>query len=158
MTTAQGEKLKVGFGPPEDGWMSVYVQAGEQSWIEDGVSDVPADSLLMLAQACLSLINGSREAETTWFLEPAQAQWRWTKTQGRRLDFTIIAGGEERLRVSGSVQDLCFPVWRALRALQSQPGWAVPPEAASLAWSHPFPHKEAKQLSEALKTLKTLKT
>lgn len=153
MNSAKAGKLTIQFGPPEHGWMRVEVQAGEQSWLEDGVSDVPADSLLMLAEACLKLIEGTPQVQVTWFLEPAEVHWRWTKAHDR-IEFAIVESSKEHLRMTGSVEDLCFPAWRALRALESNPCWALPTDPATLVWSHPFPHKETQQLGEKLKALR----
>lgn len=84
---------------------------------------------------------------------PDKQHWRWTQTQ-EQLEFVILGGTQERLRILGTIQDLCFPVWRALRALQSYPCWDQSPEKANYAWSNPFPHKETKQLGEKLRALK----
>lgn len=127
--------------------MSVEVQAGSQSWYESSVSDVPADSLLMLAQAGLNLFEGRPDAETTWFLEPDEVLWRWKRVDDS-VQFSILAGNEEVVGTAGTVQQLLFPVWRALRSLECNDCWNSDAFAEGELWSHAFPNQETALLGQ----------
>ena len=68
-------KLTLSFGTPEHGWLNVNLRCGEAERTLD-VSDVPGDSLAMLANGVLQLVKGhAAEVTITWFLEPAEEIW-----------------------------------------------------------------------------------
>ncbi len=117
MSSPSKQKLVIRFGDPENGWLSVDVQAGVHSWHDLAVSDVLGDSLLMLAEAGLALLEGRTEAEVTWFLEPSEVLWRWTKIDDW-VKFSILEQSynvfnkqcHNVFSMVGTVEDLFFPV------------------------------------------------
>ncbi len=152
------QKLVIRFGDPEHGLLSVDVQAGVHAWHAPAVSDVLGDSLLMLAEAGLALLEGRTEAEVTWFLEPSEVLWRWTKIDDL-VEFSILEPSynvfnkqcQNVFTMVGTVEDLFFPVWRALRSLESNAYWTSDLRQQSHIWSNPFPHQATQQLGEKLK-------
>jgi hypothetical protein len=139
-------KLALSFGTPKHGWLDVGLRCGETTRHLDA-SDVPADSITMLASGLLQLVKGYvTEVSVTWFLEPREETWTF-----RRTDEVIMldaqASFEDSVRVAqGSSVEVCLPIWRALRRLQSD----MSCQSAEHTWSHPFPSKEVEALGIAL--------
>lgn len=118
-----GTKLR--FGTPQHGWLELTLgaAAGEHRQV---VSDVPIDSLAMLAQAALALLDG-RGAAVEWSLEPEYEVWTFTCSGDQA---TLEAAG---FVLAGSRRDLATMAWRGLADLQAR--WPNDNEH----WSHDFP-------------------
>ncbi|WP_375765206.1 hypothetical protein NR798_26170 [Archangium gephyra] len=139
--------LELKFGSPHHGWLGVEL-ADANSSVSLEVSDVPGDSLAMLAAAALDIATGQQEARVVWFLEPAEATWVFQRV-GDRVQVRAIANGTPpALMVAGSAEEFSLVIWRALRHLESDPAWTH--ASAARVWSHPFPHREVAQLGVAL--------
>jgi len=68
-------KLALSFGTPKHGWLDVELRFGETTRYLDA-SDVPADSISMLASGLLRLVKGyTTEVTVTWFLKPREETW-----------------------------------------------------------------------------------
>ena len=139
--------LKLNFGPPEHGWLRVEL-ADAHSSVSLEASDVPGDSLAMLAAAALDIAAGRQEARVVWFLEPAEATWVF-KRVGDQVEVHAAGEGTAPAHLKGgTAQDVALVIWRALRRLQSDPAWTH--ANVALVWSHPFPVRETEQLGVAL--------
>ncbi|WP_437818327.1 hypothetical protein [Sorangium sp. So ce1078] len=144
-------KLEIRFGSPEHGWLYVELRALTATRCLD-VSDVPADSLSMLASAAAQVASGCDEASATWFLEPEEEEWVFRRTEaGVELSIRRRTGrgrtSETRL-VSGTAEEVPLPIWRAFRRLRADPAWRERSEAR--VWSHEFPEREVASLGELL--------
>lgn len=139
-------KLTLSFGSPKHGWLDVELRCGETTRHVDA-SDVPADSIAMLANGLLQLIKGyATEVTVTWFLEPREEVWTLRRTD-EVFSLDAKASFEDSVRVAqGSSAEVCLPIWRALRRLQSDVSW----QSSEHTWSHPFPSKEVDALGVAL--------
>jgi hypothetical protein len=140
--------FKLEFGSPRHGWLDVTV-SGPGGTIELGVSDVPGDSLRMLAAAASNAVDGHGGGEVTWFLEPAKVRWFFRPaTEGLAI---WVQGDrqDERCIASGSTGEICAVVWRAMRRLEVDPAWHEAGDGR--VWSHPFPHREVEYLGEELR-------
>lgn len=139
-------KLTLTFGTPNHGWLDVELRCGETTRHVDA-SDVPADSIAMLANGLLQLVKGyATEVTVTWFLEPREEVWTFGRT-GEVVVLDAKASFEDSVRVAqGSSAEICLPIWRALRRLQADVSW----QSAEHTWSHPFPSKEVEALGMAL--------
>jgi hypothetical protein len=140
-------KLVLSFGTPEHGWLSVKLRCGETEWALD-VSDVPGDSLAMLASSVFQVVEeDATEATVTWFLEPEEETWTFRRAGDVfSLDARTRKTGKNPIRIAqGSCEEICTPIWRALRRLQVDPAWS-----SSDSWSQPFPTREVEALGVAL--------
>lgn len=141
-------KLALSFGTPEHGWLNVNLRCGETERALD-VSDVPGDSLAMLANGVLQLVKGyAAEVTITWFLEPAEETWTIRRVgDAFLLDAQMHPSERMPIRIShGSCEEICIPIWSALRRLQVDPAWS----SADHTWSHPFPASHVDALGVAL--------
>jgi hypothetical protein len=140
-------QLELRFGPPHHGWLHVELADRERSVLLD-VSDVPGDSLTMLAVAALDLVAGRREARVVWFLEPSEATWDFQREGDQVAVRATTQGAASVLLEGGTAEELALVIWRALRRLESDPAWSAVSDGR--VWSHPFPHREVAQLGAAL--------
>lgn len=149
--------VKLVLGSPEHGWLPVTL-TGPGGEAVLAASDVPADSLQMLATAAANLLDGvGGEQDVTWFLEPVECRWIF-RPDGERATVSVdYDGGTAALIAVGTVPEVCAVVWRALRRLEADPAWADPARG-SRVWSHPFPHREVAQLGEALRRRRAART
>ena len=140
--------FKLEFGSPKHGWLDVAL-SGPGGAVELDVSDVPADSLRMLAAAASNAIDGRGGSEVTWFLEPEEVRWSFRlATEG----LAIWVQGEredERCIARGSTEAICAVIWRAMRRLEVDAAWNAVGDGR--VWSHPFPHREVEYLGEELR-------
>lgn len=141
--------IELKFGSPEHGWLSVELSIN--GWRQElDVSDVPGDSLCMLATAALDLAARRDEARVEWFLEPVEATWAFRRV-GDRVEVEVRTTSKAMAPVrldAGTAEEVCLVIWRALRRLESDPVWTR--ADADRVWSHPFPHREVAQLGAAL--------
>ena len=136
------------FGSPEHGWLDVTL-AGPGGTVTAEASDVPGDSLLMLANAASNAVDGRGGGDVTWFLEPDEQRWVFRPT-AEGLSILVHETGEtERCIVTGPVGTVCAAIWRALRRLEVDPAWRGTGDGR--VWSHPFPHREVESLGEELR-------
>ncbi len=139
--------IELRFGSPHHGWLDVEL-SGAGHHVALDVSDVPGDSLCMLATAALDLSAGREEARVVWFLEPVEATWVFRRA-GDRVEVRASSGGRASVCLdAGTVEEVSLVIWRALRRLESDPAWTR--ADASGVWSHPFPHREVAQLGAVL--------
>lgn len=141
-------KLTLSFGTPEHGWLTVNLRCGDVERTLD-VSDVPGDSLAMLADGVLQLVKGdASEVTIPWFLEPAEEIWTLRRLgDAFLLDAQIVPGERKPILIAqGSREEICVPIWSALRQLQVDPAWS----SADHTWSHPFPASQVDALGAAL--------
>jgi len=137
--------FKLEFGSPEHGCLAVAA-SGLGGRVELDVSDVPGDSLRMLALAATEAVEG-RGGAVTWFLEPAEVRWHLRPGADGIAIWVQQERDDERCVASGPAEEICAVVWRAMRRLEVDPAWL---EAShGRVWSHPFP--EVERLGEELR-------
>jgi hypothetical protein len=147
--------IKLRFGSPKHGWLPVELFVGEKSRVFDA-SDVPADSLKILADVVSRWYDGVAESSVTWFLEPDEEEWIIAR-RGESAQLTVKYRSASQTRtledhvldVLGPPSDICIPIWRALRALESDPAWAV--SSPDRVWSSPFPTNSLAELTRRIK-------
>ncbi len=140
--------IRIEFGSPEAGWLAVSL-LGDGGAVNLDASDVPGDSLLMLANAASNAIRGRAVSEVTWFLEPVEHRWMFQRTAGSLSIFVDEDGGDEQCIVTGPVEVVCAAIWRAFRMLEIDPAWRD--GSISDGWSHVFPQREVGWLGEELR-------
>lgn len=140
--------FKLEFGSPEHGWLDVSL-SGPGGTVTLDVSDVPGDSLQMLAAAASNAIAGHGGGEVTWFLEPEERRWVLRPAAEGLAIWVQAEGGGERCIASGSIEAVCAVIWRAMRRLEVDPAWNEAGDGR--VWSHPFPHREVEYLGEELR-------
>jgi hypothetical protein len=139
--------ITLGFASPKHGWMNV-VLADDDYRMDVSVSDVPLDSLRMLAMATLAILEGRPQSQVMWSLEPMNAPWVFQREGGRVQIHAVFGDRASVVMYASAPTEFALVVWRALRRLESDPVWAR--AAVDGAWKHPFPHREVSQLGAAL--------
>lgn len=140
--------LSLRFGSPSHGWLQVEMGDGRTSVTHDA-SDVPGDSLSMLATAGLDLLSGTNQALVEWFLEPDEASWEFHR-DGDLVQVRVKESRKEaKVLTAGTVRDSALVIWRALRRLQFDPVWTA--YDLDRVWSHPFPAAVVARLETALR-------
>ena len=136
------------FDSPVHGWLDVEL-SGNGGVVARSVSDVPGDSLAMLADAACELVSGHTTRKVTWFLEPEEDCWSF-RSEGSLAAVLVKSDGvENRIGVEDPVT-LCWTIWRALRRLQVDDAWQAD---RGHVWSHPFPHRSVDCLHDRLQRL-----
>lgn len=134
------------FGSPAHGWLEVTL-TGAHGTSSFEASDVPGDSLRILAGAACDLLDG-RDGEVTWFLEPAEQTWRFV-IDGEEVRVLVSEDGRPARKLAqGTVVEVGLAVWRALRRLEADPAWRA--TNADTVWSHSFPQGDVAALGEKL--------
>ncbi|NVO85251.1 hypothetical protein [Hymenobacter terrestris] len=124
-------KLTIRFGVPEHGCLPVRLQADDFR-LQFEASDVPVNSLEELCSALILAFQGIG-AQTSWHLEPVWYHFRFafdnelvalyiTEQQG------YAAGHTEIIRLTGSVESIVLPFYRALRSFtppDSDENWSI---------------------------------
>jgi len=144
--------ISLRFGSPVHGWLDVEL-SGDGATLARSVSDVPGDSLAMLADAACDIVSGYPAREVAWFLEPDEDRWSFRLEDGR---VTVLVRSDRDVAILVGVADpvaLGWTVWRALRRLQADDAWQGAPERV---WSHPFPHRSVDRLHELLEATNRL--
>jgi hypothetical protein len=140
---ARAGAISLRFGTPAHGWLEASI-SGPEGESTVYASDVPGDSLRMLVEAALGLLDG-RDGEVVWFLEPAEERWCFT-VDGAKVVLSIAPERRpERTIARGLAAEIGVAIWRAMRRLEVDPAW----READI-WSHPFPHRELAALGERL--------
>lgn len=139
--------IELRFGTPVHGWLDVELSGpGGRAFVD--ASDVPGDSLSMLACAVCAVVDGYPEGKVTWFLEPAEAIWIFRRV-GDEIRVLVSMDGRDLEEIAaGKVEEIGLAVWRALRRLEVDPAWTDADQ--DRVWSHPFPHKDTAQLGQKL--------
>jgi hypothetical protein len=140
-------RLELSFGSPRHGWLNVEL-AGADGSVSLEVSDVPGDSLRMLAAAALDIATGRQEAHVVWFLEPVEACWTFRRVEDQVEVRASADDAGPALTATGSAEAILLVIWRALRRLEADPAWTD--AQAARFWSQPFPHREVAQLGAVL--------
>jgi len=123
------------FGTPEHGWLDVRL-SGDGGDVHHDASDVPGDSIAMLADAACSVLDGAPEARVIWFLEPAEVTWTLTRDGGDLASIWVQdEHGPAQSIVHCEVRAMCQVIWRALRRLETNP--VVVADLERHAWSNP---------------------
>jgi hypothetical protein len=135
------------FGTPVHGWLDVELSGPERDSVICA-SDVPGDSLSMLACAACALVEGHPAGTVTWFLEPTELTWTLRLVGDEIRVMESIDGVNSKTIAAGSPADVALTIWRALRRLEADPAWAR--VDSERVWSHPFPHEETAQLGYKL--------
>lgn len=146
------ETLILNFGSPQDGWLRVVLKGRNYESTFDA-SDVPGDSLLMLATGvCDLLAKRSAEARVLWFLEPTEIKWVFRRSGEEVL---VIAETDEvsNLVETESCHNFGRCIWRALTTLRDDPGWQLT-KGREAQWSNTFPNNETAQLARLIEDLR----
>lgn len=134
--------MRVDFGTPEHGWLTVTVASDDTSFAED-VSDVGPDSLQQLVWALERLAKGSSNERVEWFLEPALWVWRFDAVAEWERSVDTVAfhvEGPERAGVVARTHrsTLIHTMVQALAKLEAEPAWRSD-EALDRIWNWEFP-------------------
>jgi hypothetical protein len=143
--------MKIKFGEPEHGWLPVSLVA-EDYTLDMDVSDVPVDPLGLLVSSLSKAVSGI-EGEVWWHLEPDGFYFTFGRTEDDyclRIESAHVAPEREtrtsEFELSGSLEDIILPFWRALREFESH-GYSEP------AWPD-FPKAEMTRLTELIEDKK----
>ena len=151
------QKLTIHIDRPEHGWTSVDLSVGDQRY-SFYPSHVPHDSITDLVNALRSLLDGYDRVTVRWNDEPVEHEFVFEQKEGTVSLFVSIflydravAGvvPEQVLRFSGSVKDVVWPFWKALRDMQSRQSR----EEYEKHW-RTFPEREMTELTKRVKELK----
>jgi hypothetical protein len=151
-------KSKAGFTAllegPESGWLTVTLEDPHKTYTF-WPSHVPYDSVRLLASALLSVLE-RRDAVVPWNDEPTEHEFLFSVSQDR-VDLTVVVlrrlqhgevVREPVFNVSGTARDVVWPLWRALREVESK----VTPDEYLRQWREPFPQAEVAELDRRLRT------
>ena len=128
-------KVKCKFGMPHHGWLPVKVTIGDFT-LEFEASDVPVNPVDLLSASLLRALNGL-ESEVWWHLEPASYYFTFTPIEAGQYLLAIsyadshsdVEVRHEKLKVSGSKDEVIVPFWRAIREFVShsyqEPHWPL---------------------------------
>src|SRR5262245_4066356 len=141
-----GSSLKVRFGDPLHGWMSLSMQSDTHD-VRLNMSHVLFDTLTDLVECLHAMNTGDDERSVQILEEPKICVLHFRRAAG---DFEINAHRncqphqhELVLRHNGGFADVCMPFWRALRDLQVR---AQTQDFVAL-WRRPFPELAMEKLS-----------
>jgi len=140
------------FGSPLHGWLDVEL-SGDGGTVARSVSDVPGDSLAMLADAACDIVSGCPARDVTWFLEPDEDRWSFRSVDGGVAVLVSSDRGVETCFGNEKPVALCWTIWRALRRLQADEAWQG---ATEHVWSRPFPQRSVDHLRQRLVLLTDL--
>ena len=146
-------QLKVRFGEPEHGWMSVSILANEVELLRIDASDI-YPSLHLLVDALSAMLDSRAEKTVDWTEEPNEIEMRFTRdSENIKLEissflssFRPLNSSESDFAFVGTYDEICLPFWRALRSLE---GRYLPEDLAQL-WTEPFPHRKLALLTQQL--------
>ena len=146
--------MKIEFGEPRHGWISVCIECGGRAIEFDASYIYP--SFWELISALHVLATTSCERTANWALEPAEFEMRFERNQTGDLTFWLTEFADDRrlstsaysrLKYSGSYVDVCVPFWRALRGIQGR----YSPEEWAGRWMGAFPYAELDGLTTMLR-------
>jgi hypothetical protein len=139
--------IELRFGTPVHGWLDVELSgSGGQSKLD--ASDVPGNSLSMLACVACALMDGYPPCPVTWLLEPVEEAWTF-RLDGERIHVVVSTDGVNFRKIAAATAgEVALAIWRALRRLEADPAWSC--ADGERIWSRPFPHAETAQLGQKL--------
>lgn len=130
--------FRIDLSPPQNGWIAIEVQAGEQHFSES-VSYTPNDFIAELVSALCLLSKGSPEAAALAFSEPTTYHFRfWRQANANLVQFEIQDAktpAKPLLTMCMASEELCQSFWRAFRRLAS----VTTPDQYQTAMRRPFP-------------------
>ena len=146
-------QIKVRFGEPEHGWMSVSILADNSKLLRIDASDI-YPSLHLLVDALSAMLDSRAEKTVDWTEEPREIEMRFTRDfENIKLEISSFPSSFRPLNPSkaefafvGTYDEICLPFWRALRNLE---GRYLPEDLVQL-WTEPFPYRELALLTEQL--------
>ena len=113
------------------------------------------DTFLPLVDALTVLAAGPGEATVVWQCEPGEYQFDFAR-KGNTVALRVLSHPnmgrsvfdkpEPELSLTGSYEEVCLPLWRALRHLQglfSKAEWEA-------RWQRPFPSAELNRLTASI--------
>jgi hypothetical protein len=119
--------IKATLGDPNHGWVVLSLQAPSAE-VEIVGSYAPGDSFLELIRALDDMLHEGGERTVTWYEEPQETDLCFVG-RANRVQLTVRrfrdhrrtkGGGRVLLDVAGSFEQVCLPLWRALRSLQGR--------------------------------------
>ena len=161
MTTpdpAANKLFRVSFNSPQSGFMSLSLNAAEQSFVA-AVSHAPYDSLRDLVEALGALLYGSKNVQVKWNCEPDVLDFEMSVVARDRVAFMVrhypdhqrlVQTGRIMFSLRASRLELCLAFWRALRDLRRH----IATDEFDRNWRRPFPERGMRQLTEALRSFK----
>ena len=143
--------IKINFGKPEYGWLPVTLVTKDYN-LDMDVSDVPVDPVQLLIDALSKALSGV-DGEVWWHLEPNGYYFTFGLKENDyclTIDSAHVSFEKEirysEFTMSGSLEDIILPFWRALREFESH-GYSDP------AWPD-FPKSEMIRLTELIEEKK----
>ena len=150
-------QIKFRFGVPKAGWFPVTIVLHGRSR-EIFVSYTPNDALADFVAFLDAMLQGGLPTKCVWHCEPEQYEFG-AQMDGERLRFSCALwpdhrrcdGGSQPIFVkSGTASQICLPLWRSFRALESR--WQSP--AYDQEWGRPFPTLAMNKLTEQVRLIK----
>ena len=133
------------------------MSADDESFVA-AASFAPYDSLRDLIEGLTALLNGSESFIVKWNCEPDEFDFK-VKAKDERVAFEVIHYTNHRrsakasrivFALRSSKLEFCLPFWRALRDLRRN----IATDEYDRNWRRPFPQKEMRQLTEAIRSFK----
>ena len=153
--------FRVSFNSPQSGWMSLSLEAGEESFVAV-VACKPYDSLRELIESLTALVDGNgagkKSRTVKWSCEPDELDFKIT-VRGDAVSLKVIHYKDHRrsmkesqvvFTLQSSRLEFCLAFWRALRALHRD----IETDEFDRNWRRPFPHTEMLQLTESVRAFK----
>lgn len=136
-------------GQPAHGWCCITLRSHDKK-LEIDASDVPGDSLEMLARA-VCLLNEGRNAEAVFFLEPVEYSMNFSNSKGNTL-LEVIDKGPNGFNKNGQVlfqakvptKKVSHRIWKAFKDAQSK--------FSENNWSNPFPSSLVERAGQLIKS------
>ena len=149
-------QIRMRFGEPKAGWLPVDVLLHGRP-LSLAISYTPNDALLDFVDLLRAALEGS-SGTCVWHCEPDEYEFRVTEAGDQiRLeckhwpDYRRTEGRSRMiLTKTGRALDVCLPLWRSLRDLESR--WRKPD--FNQAWGRPFPSEAMSELSQQVQQLK----
>ena len=146
--------MKVEFGEPDHGWMTIEVTVEDSTVAIDASYVYP--SVEQLAEALVLLAKTATERIVVWLLEPGEIEMRFASGTTGRVSLELwefrdhrraANSGEFRLGTTGDFTTVCVPFVLARRDLQVRYG----PTDWESRWTPPFPVEDVTRLSEIIR-------
>lgn len=143
---AKNFNFKIGI--PEHGWSEISIGFGSDL-ISFHASDVPADSLEMLANSICRILEG-RDSETIFFLEPIEYLLEFKISGSKNVQLKLIRTGphgsvkEREVIYSETVPKIVVSrkIYKSLRDNQKH--------FNDISWTHDYPVKAVDQIKVLL--------
>ncbi|HEX8463059.1 MAG TPA: hypothetical protein VF627_00445 [Abditibacterium sp.] len=148
-------RFRVQFAQVEHGWAHAVFEVEEKTYDFQFSRVVYGDAFARLCEALGALAEENWPQTVTWMGEPQQYEVRFSKTADEiQLEMWRFEGHERSLAsapelefaVSGTYDEICLPLWRALRTLQG----LYSESAFKIRWRYEFPTRELAHLTELL--------